>query len=98
MRATICKKSYSIVNRLIDVFGMEITIKPATQEKLNEVFPHIQNLTSEDWLDVTCNNITPDGAIFCAIQFCTDAVLYYPKELSDEIQQKFSDAANLYKR
>ena len=76
---------------------MEIIIKPATQEKINAIFSDSEDYSSEDWLDVTCNNITPDGAIFCAIQFCTDAVLYYPNELSTEIYQKFSDAANLYK-
>lgn len=93
----LCKKSYSIVNRLIDFFGMEVIIKPATQEKINAVFSDSEYHSNEDWLDVTCDNITPDGAIFCAIQFCTDAVLYYPNELSDDIYQKFSSAANLYK-
>lgn len=93
----LCKKSHSIVNRLIDMFGMDIKIKPATKEKLNEYLPHTDILPDEEWLDVTCNNTTPDGAIFCAIQFCTDAVLYYPKELSREIYDKFSNAATLYK-
>ncbi|MBQ8165626.1 MAG: WYL domain-containing protein [Lachnospiraceae bacterium] len=93
----LCKKSYSIINRLIDFFGMEITIKPATQDKLAEVFPNMENESDQEWLDVTCNNITPDGAIFCAIQLCTDAVLYYPQELSKEIYSKFSSAADLYK-
>lgn len=93
----LCKKSHSIVNRLIDFFGMEIIIKPAPKEKVSEIFHDMENISNYEWLDVTCNNVTPDGAIFCAIQLCTDAVLYHPKELSNEIYNNFSYAANLYK-
>lgn len=92
----LCEKNNSIVNRLLDSFGMDIQIRPATQTLLQQVFPNHPEYQPEQWLNVTCQNINPDGASLWAKQYCTECVIYEPQYLSEKIKKELQDAACRY--
>ncbi len=92
----LCEKNKSIVNRLLDSFGINIRIRPATATLLQNVFPNHQEYKPEQWLDVTCDKINPDGVALWAKQYCTECVVYEPQWLSSKIKKELQNAACRY--
>lgn len=92
----LCKRSSSIVNRLLDSFGMNTSIRPASPKRMQQVFPQHPEYNPNDWLDVTCPDINPYGTALWAKQYCTECVIYDPKDLAEKTKQELLEAANMY--
>lgn len=92
----LCRKSTSIINRLLDSFGKEISIRPANATLLQQIFPNHPDYKPEDWLNITCDNINPDGAALWAKQYCTECVLYAPADLAQTTKEELLSAARNY--
>ena len=92
----LCKKNHSIINRLLDSFGMETKIRPVTQSLWKQVFPDEQEYKPEQWLQVICDNVNPDGAALWAKQYCTECIVYEPQSLAKQIKKDLQDAACRY--
>ena len=93
----LCKKNTSIVNRLLDSFGMDIHIKQATPDQLRNAFPNHPKYKPEDWLYVLCPQINPEGVALWAKQYCTECVIYKPKELAKKVNDELETAITHYK-
>lgn len=92
----LCERNHSIVNRLLDCFGMDIKIRPVTQELLKQVFPMHPNYKPEQWMQVICDKVNPDGAALWAKQYCTECVIYEPQGLAAQIKKELQAAACRY--
>ena len=92
----LCKRSSSIVNRLLDSFGMNTSIRPASPKRMQQVFPQHPEYNPNDWLDVTCPDINPYGTALWAKQYCTECVIYAPKDLAEKTKRELQEAANMY--
>lgn len=92
----LCQKNNSMVNRLLDSFGRNIRIQPADSDLLHKVFPKHPEYKPENWLNVTCEQVNPDGAALWAKQYCAECVLYAPAELARKTKQELQDAADRY--
>ena len=92
----LCVNNHSMVNRLIDSFGMDIRIQHASPERLHQVFPNHPEYTSDDWLDITCKDVNPDGVALWVKQYCTECVIYAPIDLSIKTKQELQDALQRY--
>ncbi len=91
----LCKKSSSIVNRLIDSFGKNIHIRPADKKKLDEYFAN-KSIDYSQWLDVTCTETNDYGIALWAKQYCTECILYYPPALAEQTKNELKEAAAMY--
>ena len=89
----LCKKSESMVGRLIDSFGMNIEIaKP--DYIIKRKFP-TKNLNPNEWMLVSFN-ASPAGISLWAKQHCTECIIDYPQELAEKIKQELEDSAKMY--
>lgn len=75
---------------------MNTTIQSASEELMKQVFPHHPEYNPIEWLNVTCPDINPYGTALWAKQYCTECVIYAPKELAKKTKQELKNAANMY--
>lgn len=92
----LCKKSTSIINRLIDFFGIDnFHIATPDHARIKKMFPN-KKIDFNEWIDVSCSDVSLSSVNLWAKKYCTDCIVYYPPKLADQIKSDLQNAMKLY--
>ncbi len=87
-----------MINALVDTFGRNITMKPATESDLSQAFkktPAMNVYPDEKWITARVEGALGGIALF-ALQYCDNIRVISPKEVVEEVKRRIAVGTDLY--